>query len=184
MFMSPFQSYALLIGRILFCALFVGSAAYQITHFAQVREEMIAVGMPPSLTLLSWLLGFAIFLQLFGSLLIVLGLKVQFGALFLFSFLIPATTLFHGFWNYTPEAQMARMSDEQRLALEDPQQRERWEAELQQTYERQKVRFTKNIAIAGALLMIMSFGAGPISLDARWGDGTGIPFRDEFGNPL
>ena len=80
--------------------------------------------------------------------------------------------------------QEPRLSESQRLQLEDPRELQRWELNLAETYDRQKVHFMKNVAIAGALLILMAFGAGPISLDARYGDGTGIPFRDEFGNPL
>lgn len=184
MFMTRFQCYCILAGRLMVCSLFVGSALYQIAHFTAVRELMVQQGMPPSPRLISVFLGLAIFLELFGSLLIALGLKVQFGALFLIAFLIPATTIFHGFWNFTPAMQEARLSESQRLQLEDPRELQRWEANLAETYDRQKVHFMKNVAIAGALLILMAFGAGPISLDARYGDGTGIPFRDEFGNPL
>jgi len=38
--------------------------------------------------------------------------------------------------------------------------------------QNQMIHFLKNIAIAGGLLQVVAFGAGPLSLDARFGRGN------------
>ena len=46
----------------------------------------------------STLLGIETFLEIAGGLLLLLGVKVRWGALFLLLFLIPTTIVFHAFW--------------------------------------------------------------------------------------
>lgn len=72
-----------------------------------------------------------------GALSIILGYKVKIGALLIIAFLIPATIMMHDFWTIT-----------------DPG--------MQQL---QKSIFMRNLALAGAALLISYFGSGPFSLD-------------------
>ena len=80
-------------------------------------------------------------LELVGALMLVLGFHARIGALLLALFLVPVTLMMHKFWG-----------------ISDPMQ-----AQMQQ------VNFLKNVALLGTTFMLMYFGAGPISLDARAG---------------
>jgi len=44
------------------------------------------------------IMGIAIFLEIVGGLLLLIGYKVRLGALFLLIFLVPVTLIFHAFW--------------------------------------------------------------------------------------
>ena len=78
----------------------------------------------------------AIAFELAGSLMLVLGWKARWGALLLIAFTVPATLYFHNFWDY-PQAQFGSQLN----------------------------HFLKNVAIVGALLMVLGLGSGPLSLD-------------------
>jgi putative oxidoreductase len=80
-------------------------------------------------------------LELFGALSLLLGYRARIGALLLALFLVPVTLAIHKFWG-----------------IADPMQ-----AQMQQ------IHFMKNVALLGATLLMMYFGAGPISLDERAG---------------
>ncbi len=67
-----------------------------------------------------------------------IGYKTRLGALLLAVFLAPASLIFHAYWDY--EGQEAAT---------------------------QQIMFMKNLAIIGGLCMVMAFGAGRISVDAR-----------------
>jgi putative oxidoreductase len=70
-----------------------------------------------------------------------LGYKARVGALTLFLFLIPVTLTFHNFWTYTdPKEQQENM-----------------------------ILMMHNLTLMGGLLLIMTFGPGPVSLDHRSG---------------
>lgn len=85
------------------------------------------------------MLAGAIVFLLAGSLSIILGYRARCGATLLLIFLILATYFFHDFW-----------------AFEDPAAR-----------QEQMIGFMKNMALAGAMLMIIANGSGPLSLDNR-----------------
>jgi len=85
------------------------------------------------------MLAGAILFLLAGSISIILGYRARCGATLLFIFLILATYFFHDFWTF-----------------EDPAAR-----------QGQMIDFMKNMALAGAMLMIMANGTGPLSLDNR-----------------
>jgi putative oxidoreductase len=72
-----------------------------------------------------------------GGVMVLLGYRARFGAFLLLLFLVPVTLVMHDFWNVTDAAQHAM----------------------------QRANFLKNIALAGGTLLIMYFGAGPLSLD-------------------
>ena len=83
------------------------------------------------------LIGGIAFLLL-GSVSIVLGYKARLGAGLLFMFLVLATYYFHAFWNFEgPEQQL------------------------------QMIHYMKNLSMAGAMVMIMANGAGPMALDNK-----------------
>ena len=69
--------------------------------------------------------------ELFGGLLVFLGMFVRFGAFLLVMYLIPTTFLFHAFWRLAPP-----------------------ESDIQ------VVMFMKNITILGGLLVVWAFGSG------------------------
>ena len=66
------------------------------------------------------------------------GFQARWAALALAVFTLLANVLFHNFWAMPAEQQMM-----------------------------QQLMFLKNLAVAGGMLMVFSFGAGPASLDAR-----------------
>jgi putative oxidoreductase len=78
-------------------------------------------------------------MALTGGLSILLGYRARIGASLLIAFLLPVTFLMHRFWS-----------------VADPM--------MAQT---QLAMFMKNMALVGGALLIICFGAGPISLDAR-----------------
>ncbi len=80
----------------------------------------------------------AIVLEIGGGLSLITGFKARWGALALIVFTIPATVLFHNFW-----------------AMEGAD-----------AFTNQ-IMFMKNLGLIGGLLMVMAFGAGPLSIDAR-----------------
>jgi len=84
--------------------------------------------------------------ELGGGLLLAAGLGSRWAALALAAFLVPTTVLFHSPFGLT--------GLEQHL---------------------QVVQIYKNLAIAGGLLAIASYGGGALSLDARLHVGTGAP---------
>jgi putative oxidoreductase len=76
-----------------------------------------------------------------GAIMILIGWKAHWGALLLIVFMLPATWYFHGYWAY-PEA-----------------------LQLDQFHH-----FVKNLAIIGALSMILGMGSGALSVDGGAGD--------------
>ncbi len=84
------------------------------------------------------LVGAIVFL-IAGSLSVILGYKARWGAVLLIIFLVLATYYFHDFWTFS-----------------DAQER-----------QMQMIQFMKNMALTGAMLMIVGQGAGPLSLDEK-----------------
>lgn len=76
--------------------------------------------------------------EIIGGLSVLTGTLARFGGLILFLFLIPTTVIFHNFWDLSG-------------------------AEMQT----QLTQFLKNLGIMGGLLLLIAFGAGKVSLDAR-----------------
>ena len=90
------------------------------------------------------MLGGAILFLIVGSLSIAAGFKARIGATLLLVFLLLATYFFHDFWT-----------------LEDPVAK-----------QDQMIQFLKNVAMMGAMLLIIAHGAGLMSIDGRM---TGRP---------
>lgn len=84
------------------------------------------------------LLPITIVIEFGGALLIVAGYKARLAALALFLWMIPVTLVFHNFWALPADQQMI-----------------------------QQIMFMKNLSIMGAMLYIMSFGSGPLSVDKK-----------------
>lgn len=84
------------------------------------------------------MLAGAITFMLLGGVAVVVGFKARLGAALLLVFLALATYYFHGFWNFEGAEQQA-----------------------------QAIQFMKNLSIAGAMLLIMANGPGPLAVDGR-----------------
>ena len=84
------------------------------------------------------LLPLAIVAELVGAAMVIAGFQARSGALALAAFTVVATLVFHRFWTMTG-----------------------MDAYLQQ------IQFMKNLGIIGGLLLIVAFGPGRLSLDAR-----------------
>jgi putative oxidoreductase len=92
--MKAVQGLLSLIGRVVLCAIFLLSAAHDVTHYKDTVGMMEKQGVPqPQI-----LLGGAIAFLVLGSLLVIVGFWARFGALLLFIFLGLATYYFHNFW--------------------------------------------------------------------------------------
>lgn len=126
-----------LLGRAAFVAIFLASSANKILNFDDTVAYMTKEGVPEPRYLLMGAIAFLIL----GSLLVLFGLKTRLGALMLLTFLAAATYYFHDFWNM-PEASPDKVQGEQ-------------------------IQFMKNLALAGATLMLVARGSGRWSLDAK-----------------
>lgn len=121
-----------LVGRLLLAAIFLLSGIAKITDPVGTIAHMRSVGIPAA-DLLVWIAGVA---EILGGASLLLGLLARIGALGLILFLIPTTLLFHAFWLYSGDEQLAQM-----------------------------VNFTKNLAILGGLWLVVAYGAGRYSFD-------------------
>ena len=90
--MEGWKALASLTGRILLVFIFFVSGIGKIGNFEGTAQYMAKVGMP----LTTFFLLGAIFLELVGSITILLGYFTRFGAILLLFFLIPTTLIFHG----------------------------------------------------------------------------------------
>ncbi|MFE5289883.1 DoxX family protein [Nocardia sp. NPDC056611] len=116
-----------LIGRILFALLFLGSGFGHLAQRASMAQYAQFKGIPmPTLAVPA-----SGVLLLAGGLSVLLGVWADLGALLLILFLVPTAFLMHAFWKETdPEAKQGEM-----------------------------VHFNKDIALAGASLMLFAFFA-------------------------
>jgi uncharacterized membrane protein YphA (DoxX/SURF4 family) len=86
-----------LIGRLLFVPLFLGSAMGHLTQTEGMAAYAKARGVPSARIAV---LGTGVMLAV-GGVLVLLGLWADLGALILVAFLIPTAVLMHGFWRET-----------------------------------------------------------------------------------
>jgi putative oxidoreductase len=90
-----------LIGRILFCGIFLTSAVGHLTKTGMLAGYAKSRGVPAARAAV--LLGGV--LLLLGGLSVLLGVWADLGALLLLVFLVPTAVLMHGFWKETdPQA--------------------------------------------------------------------------------
>ncbi len=78
-------------------------------------------------------------LALLGGVSVLLGFETRWGALLLIAFLVPVTLAMHRFWGIS-DPQLAMM---------------------------QQINFMKNLSLLGGALLLLYFGGGPLSIDAR-----------------
>ncbi|MGW1076404.1 DoxX family protein [Streptomyces sp. NPDC002537] len=114
-----------LIGRILFAFLFLGSAVGHLTKTKMMAGYAASKGVPAA-TAATAASGV---LLLVGALSVLLGAWADLGALLLAVFLVPSALLMHRFWQET-----------------DPQAR-----------QQEMIHFQKDVALAGACLMLLAF---------------------------
>ena len=84
------------------------------------------------------LLVLTIVIEVGGSLMLIVGWKARWAAAVMFLWLVPVTLAMHNFWAVPPAEVMG-----------------------------QQINFMKNLAIMGAMLFIMAFGAGPYGVDQK-----------------
>lgn len=128
------------IGRAMLCAVFITSALMNhIPRFDAVVLRMTDKGIPePKLMLIG-----AIVFALLGSLLVLTGIAARVGAVLLLIFLVAVTFFFHDFWtNPATQDVVVQAAD---ITSQDVRINE-------------MIHFMKNLAIGGALVMILSRG--------------------------
>ncbi len=130
---NVFQHLVILAARVLLSIVFLVGGISHLLHWSGTIETMRSAGM----VLPQLFLPAALVLLLVGGMSVLVGYHARLGALLLIVFLIPATLIFHAFWN-----------------LSSP-------PEVQQ----QMINFLKNVGLLGGLLMILGFGSGGFSLE-------------------
>lgn len=141
------QGSTTLIGRVLLVLLFLMSAVLnKIPNFAGTVKSLEAEGVPmPQVSLV-----IAIVLLIVGSLSIILGYKARWGAAMLLVFLLLASFFYHDFWNFPPDVYYMLSTDR---------------SQQLQVARVETINFMKNMALMGAMLIIMANGSGVMSLD-------------------
>lgn len=145
------QGILTVIGRLLLTLIFLLSAVgNKIPQFAAVADLMGSQGVPMPRIMLA---GAIVFL-LVGAASIIVGYKARLGAALLLLFLVLATYFFHDFWTW-PEDAMWVLSTNPEVKMP-----------VQQV---EMISFMKNLALMGAMLLIIAGGPGPFSVDAKAG---------------
>jgi putative oxidoreductase len=96
---SPSQNLALLLGRVLFAAIFVISGFNKVFNYDGTIAYMMQAGMDfyvPQLAIA------AIVLELGGGLMVLFGWHAKIGALLLFIFVLAVNFAIHHYWDYSP----------------------------------------------------------------------------------
>ncbi|MBT9613345.1 MAG: DoxX family protein [Burkholderiales bacterium] len=128
------QQFGPLFGRTLLALIFIFSGFHKLTGFDGTAGYMASHGLPmPQVLLVA-----TIVIELIGGLMILIGWQARIAAAAIFLFLIPATLVFHAFWNVNPADAML--------------------------LQNQMNHFMKNVAIMGGMLYIVTHGSGPFSL--------------------
>lgn len=96
----------MLIGRILFVVLFVGSGFGHLTQAKTMAQYATAKGVPAA----SLAVPLSGVLILVGAVMVGVGIWPDFGALLLVIFLLPTAVLMHGFWAETDP--MTKMNEQ------------------------------------------------------------------------
>ena len=131
--MEQIQKFAAPVGRVLLAFMFILSGFGKITGYDGTAAYMASKGMP----MVGVLLPVTILTELGGGILLAVGFKARWVALWLAGFSVLAALIFHDFWNVTDAAQ--HMS--------------------------QQINFLKNVSIAGGMLMVFAMGPGPYAVD-------------------
>ena len=143
------QGVATVAGRVLLTLIFLMSAAgNKIPQFSNVAQMMAGQGVPMPQVMLA---GAIVFL-LAGSVSIIVGFKARIGAALLLIFLVLATYYFHDFWTWPVDAMwVLNTNSEVKMPVQ----------------QIEMISFMKNLALMGAMLLIIANGSGPVSLDAK-----------------
>ncbi len=139
------RGFIAMLGRFCLSAIFITSGLAKIVDWQGTEQYIISAiqqaqhahaGTPWLIglldTVLPWssmLVLLAIFAEIFGGLLVFLGILVRFGALVLTLYLIPLTFLFHNFWDFQGADRTLQM-----------------------------IMFMKNLSIFGGLLILLAYG--------------------------
>lgn len=86
------MKYIVLIGRILYSAVFISASLGHFTH------DAVAYGMERGIPAASMLVPLSGILAFLGGLSILIGFKARYGAWLIVLFLIPVTFVMHNFW--------------------------------------------------------------------------------------
>jgi putative oxidoreductase len=121
-----------LIGRWLLAWYFLSQGWALANGWDQTIHDMVAKGLPVA----PLLLALALLVMVLGSLSLILGYQIRYGAMLLFAFVVMTSVAMHDFWLMHP-----------------PQQQAEYEI------------FARNIAIAGGLLLLAGMGSGRFALD-------------------
>jgi putative oxidoreductase len=135
------------LGRVLLSLIFLMSAVgNKIPQFSKVADLMASEGVPAPNLMLSG----AILFLIAGSLSIIFGYKARLGATLLLIFLVLATYFFHDFWTWPEDSMWVLSTNEDAKML---------------AQQNEMIALMKNLALMGAMLLIMANGSGPYSLD-------------------
>ncbi len=115
------------------------SAIFILASFGHFTQAYIGYAAKAGVPIPQLLVPISGLLALIGGLSVLLGYHARIGAILLVVFLVPVTLWMHAFW-----------------AVKDPAM-----AAIQMS------NFMKNLSMIGAALLILYFGPGPLSLDAR-----------------
>ncbi len=126
------QSLLALLGRILMAALFLWAAFRNSIHFEDTMPFVASKHLPYAPLFLAG----AIFLQLVGGAMLLLGYRTGLAVSLLILFLISASAIFHDFWNLQGSESL-----------------------------KEQISFMHNMAIIGGLLAFAAFGPGKWALD-------------------
>ncbi|NGX42608.1 MAG: Inner membrane protein YphA [Chlamydiae bacterium] len=128
-------SFFLLAGRICLSAIFFLAAFHKLMDYDGTVQFMASKNMQA----IPFFLFTAVAVELLGGFSLVFGYKTRFGAILLLLFLIPATSIFHDFWN---------IEDAKEMQL-------------------QTIHFFSNLGIFGGLLYVLCCGPGKWSIDGK-----------------
>jgi putative oxidoreductase len=130
--MNTLNRYGPLVGRILIALIFVMSGAGKITGFEGTVGYIASKGLPlPQLAAIG-----AIFVELGGGLMLIVGWRARWAATAMLIFTAAAAVVFHNFWAVPAD-------------------------QVQNTM----IHFMKNISMMGGLLFVLIHGSGALSLD-------------------
>jgi putative oxidoreductase len=115
------------------------SAIFIVAAFGHFSQATIDMAAGQGVPLAALAVPLSGVMSLIGGLSVLLGYHARLGALLLVAFLLPVTFMMHKFW-----------------AISDPM--------LAQMH---MAMFMKNVALIGGALLIVHFGAGPLSIDSR-----------------
>jgi putative oxidoreductase len=130
--MNTLNRFGPLVGRILIAVIFVMSGASKIAGFDGTVGYIASKGLPlPQLAAIG-----AIFVELGGGLMVIVGWRARWAATAMLIFTAAAAVIFHNFWA-VPADQV----------------------------QNQMIHFMKNISMMGGLLFVVMHGSGALSLD-------------------